>query len=112
MRLLLVTAILLAPTGALADQAAADAYSAAQRSYVASRVEATERGIADRKALCARVGGPRMGQSAQGVLASCWGKPARVNATQTAAARQEQWVYGSGYVYLTNGIVTAIQTSR
>lgn len=113
MRLLLVAAILAAtPAAAGAGQAEADAYSAQQAAYIASRVKATEQGIADRKALCARVGGPRIGQSAAGVLASCWGKPARVNTTQTAAASVEQWVYRSGYVYLTNGTVTAIQTSR
>lgn len=113
MRIVLVAAILLASSApALADQAAADAYSAQARAYVASRVEATERAIADHRALCARVGGPRMGQNAAGVLASCWGKPTRINTTQTAAARVEQWVYRAGYVYLTNGTVTAIQTSR
>jgi hypothetical protein len=42
-----------------------------------------------------------------------WGPPLRMVETVTAAGRSEQWVYGIGtYVHLTNGIVTAIQTTR
>lgn len=41
------------------------------------------------------------------------GRPARINETITASGRFEQWVYGLGeYIYLENGVVTAIQTSR
>ncbi|GLX81857.1 hypothetical protein [Thalassotalea eurytherma] len=43
-------------------------------------------------------------------LSLSWGTPDDVNSTITAHARKEQWVYSGGnYVYLTNGIVTAIQ---
>ena len=111
MRMLLVAA-LLASSPALADQASADARSAAHRDWIASRVAATEKAAADHRALCARVGGVRVGFTVDGVLASCWGKPARVNTTVTAGHRHEQWVYAGGYVYLTNGRVTAIQTTR
>ena len=42
-----------------------------------------------------------------------WGRPARVNRTVTAAAAREQWVYGDRqYIYVDNGIITAIQTAR
>ena len=42
-----------------------------------------------------------------------WGKPESINSTVTAAGRNEQWVYGSGwYVYFTNGIVSAWQTNQ
>lgn len=44
------------------------------------------------------------------VLNSYWGKPSKVNKTTTANSVSEQWVYSSGkYVYLKDGIVTAIQ---
>lgn len=47
------------------------------------------------------------------VYASCWGKPEKTNITATASGRHEQLVYGGGqYVYLTDGVVTSIQTSR
>lgn len=41
-----------------------------------------------------------------------WGPPGRVNSTTTATGTSEQWVYGDDYVYLVNGRVTAIQTTR
>lgn len=63
------------------------------------------------KADCDRRGGVSVGMTANQVLASCWGKPEKVNATITAGGRREQWVYGSQYVYVDNGTVTAIQTS-
>jgi len=38
-----------------------------------------------------------------------WGRPDRINRTTTAYGTEEQWVYGSSYLYLTDGRVTAIQ---
>lgn len=38
-----------------------------------------------------------------------WGNPMRVNRTQTANGVSEQLVYGNQYVYIDDGIVTAIQ---
>lgn len=65
------------------------------------------------KADCDRRGGVRIGMTAEQVRASCWGKPQKVNATHTAGGDHEQWVYpGYQYVYVRNGIVTSIQTSR
>lgn len=61
---------------------------------------------------CDRRGGVAVGMTAKQVLASCWGKPERINTTILSSSRREQWVYGSQYVYVDNGIVTAIQTSR
>lgn len=41
-----------------------------------------------------------------------WGDPTAINRTHTANLTSDQWVFGSGaYAYLTDGIVTAIQTS-
>lgn len=61
---------------------------------------------------CDRRGGVSVGMTAAQVTASCWGKPNKVNSTITGGGRREQWVYGSQYVYVENGVVTAIQTSR
>jgi len=53
---------------------------------------------------------PRIGMSAEEVKKSKWGEPQRVNTTITAYGVREQWVYsGYKYIYLDNGIVTAIQ---
>lgn len=50
-----------------------------------------------------------IGASDDAVLAS-WGSPEDINSTITSHGKKEQWVYGSGhYVYLTNGLVSAIQ---
>jgi len=49
-----------------------------------------------------------IGASAEAVEAA-WGRPRDINSTTTAAGRTEQWVYSGNYVYLENGIVTAIQ---
>lgn len=65
------------------------------------------------KADCDRRGGVSIGMTSKQVLASCWGKPQRVNRTITAGMDHEQWVYpGYNYVYVRNGIVTSIQTSN
>ncbi|MGB6080263.1 MAG: hypothetical protein WBF99_12465 [Xanthobacteraceae bacterium] len=64
------------------------------------------------KAECDRRGGIGIGMSAAQVRASCWGKPSRINETINAHGKHEQWVYGSSYVYLDNGVVTSIQQSR
>ena len=43
------------------------------------------------------------------VLDSTWGEPKKVNKTTYSWGVSEQWVYGNGkYVYLENGIVTAV----
>ena len=52
----------------------------------------------------------KIGMTASEVLASTWGTPKDKNKTTTANGVNEQWVYSSGkYVYLKDGIVTAIQ---
>jgi len=56
--------------------------------------------------------GPKIGLS-KPMLIYCWGDPSQTNVTQTAGGSHEQLVYGTrGYVYITNGSVSAIQTSR
>lgn len=55
-----------------------------------------------------------IGMGALAVVAA-WGQPTDVNTTTTSAGEEDQWVYSpcetckSSYVYLKNGVVTAIQ---
>ena len=47
------------------------------------------------------------------VRKSTWGSPLEINKTETAYGVSEQWVYsGNSYIYLDDGIVTAIQDSK
>ncbi len=51
-----------------------------------------------------------IGMTAQEVENSTWGKPKKINRTTTRYGVSEQWVYSNNrYVYLDDGIVTAIQ---
>jgi hypothetical protein len=60
---------------------------------------------------CKRRGEPRIGMTYKQVEATCWGKPKDVNRTQTAGGTDDQLVYNEDhYVYLRNGIVTAVQS--
>ncbi|MCR8659316.1 hypothetical protein [Paenibacillus endoradicis] len=52
---------------------------------------------------------PSIGMTAEKVLTSTWGKPTDINKTTTKNGVHEQWVYYDRYVYLEDGIVTAIQ---
>ena len=53
---------------------------------------------------------PRVGMTAAQVKKTKWGYPDKVNKDTYGDRVKEQWVYSSyGYVYLTNGVVTAIQ---
>jgi hypothetical protein len=46
------------------------------------------------------------------MLRASLGRPEQVNTTQTAGSTHEQWVYGSDYIYVDDGIVSSYQTSR
>ncbi|OME54136.1 hypothetical protein BSK59_16280 [Paenibacillus odorifer] len=53
---------------------------------------------------------PAIGMTEEKVLLSNWGKPKDINRTTTKYGVDEQWVYsGNRYVYLEDGIVTAVQ---
>lgn len=53
---------------------------------------------------------PEIGMSAEQVRNSTWGEPKEINKTTYAWGTSEQWVYsGYRYIYLDDGIVTAIQ---
>lgn len=55
--------------------------------------------------------GVKIGDKADFVInKSSWGKPKEIHRTTTSHGTHEQWVYGDGnYLYIDNGIVTAIQ---
>ena len=54
--------------------------------------------------------GARIGMTMKQVLnGTNWGKPDKINRTITAKTVTEQWVYENGYLYFTNGFLTAIQ---
>lgn len=53
---------------------------------------------------------PTIGMTEEQVLISSWGKPEKINRTTTASGTYQQWVYSNyKYIYLDNGMVTAIQ---
>lgn len=52
-----------------------------------------------------------MGASVE-MVRLAWGAPDEINRTTTAFGIHEQWVYGGQYLYLDNGVLTAIQTTR
>lgn len=53
---------------------------------------------------------PAIGMTAEQVEASTWGKPKDINKTTYSWGVKEQWVYSDyRYIYLEDGIVTAIQ---
>jgi hypothetical protein len=47
-----------------------------------------------------------------GMVRRSWGEPKKINSTILRGARSEQWVYSHEYVYLEDGIVSAMQTLR
>ncbi|AYV67628.1 hypothetical protein C2I06_12540 [Niallia circulans] len=53
---------------------------------------------------------PSLQMTSDEVRNSTWGEPMDINKTTTSSGIHEQWVYyGNRYIYLDNGIVTAIQ---
>lgn len=55
---------------------------------------------------------PAIGMTEARVAASCWGTADHAAESVTAQGKQAVWSYPEGYVYLTNGIVKRIVTSR
>jgi hypothetical protein len=105
--IVLFVAILIAPVEALAIEL--DGHGTSPAAAAMARLNAE---IKRDAAKCERLGTARIGLNPEGVLKSCWGKPQTVNITRTAGHTYEQWVYSFGYLYLTDDLVTAIQTSR
>jgi hypothetical protein len=65
-----------------------------------------------RQELCTRLPKPGIGMTIAQVISSCWGKPDHAAESITAQGKQEVWSYPEGYVYLSDGVVTKIVTSR
>ena len=65
-----------------------------------------------RQEACSRLPMPKIGMTADQVLSSCWGKPDHAAEETTARGKMSVWGYPEGYVYLTDGTVTKIVTSR
>lgn len=113
MRLAILAIALLSAAPTQADQASVDRSVAIMYEEWAEATAANKAHKAELHALCLKAGTARVGLTAEGVRKSCWGKPSRINETLTGTHRHEQWVYSPGhYVYFTDGIVTAIQSSR
>lgn len=53
---------------------------------------------------------PYIGMPESSIESSSWGIPKRKNKTESTKGTTEQWVYDRGYIYITNGFVTTIQT--
>lgn len=97
-------------TGAGQAEPASQGSQQAQREIAAmKRARAVEMAIAS-----ARVA---IGMTNDEVMKS-WGSPHKINATVSANSRREQWVYRRGgigfdqYVYVDDGVVTAIQSAN
>ncbi len=69
---------------------------------------AISKAVAAQKARAKREG-VSIGMTPEEVLASSWGKPNKINRTTGANYEHEQWVYGGGYLYFKNGILSTIQ---
>ena len=79
----------------------------------ANTLGTTGNNVATKTAAPAQVYGVYIGMTEDQLWRSMWGKPTSINRTVTANNIREQWVYRGGkqegYIYLTNGVVTAIQ---
>jgi hypothetical protein len=65
-----------------------------------------------RQEACSRLPMPKIGMTANQVLSSCWGNPDHAAEETTAQGKVSVWGYPEGYVYLSDGTVTKIVTSR
>ena len=53
----------------------------------------------------------QIGMTAEQVRLS-WGKPKKINTTTYSGGEREQWVYGDEYLYVSNGVLKSMQTTR
>jgi hypothetical protein len=65
-----------------------------------------------RQELCSKLPSPAVAMTSAQVLSSCWGQPDHSAESITAQGKQAVWSYPEGYVYLSDGIVIKIVTSR
>ena len=55
---------------------------------------------------------PEIGMTDYEVVETSWGKPEKINKTETAFGINEQWVYDKGYLYFEDHYLMSIQSSR
>jgi hypothetical protein len=60
---------------------------------------------------CQKSGLPRVGMTVEQVVATCWGRPNKVNRTQVGGVINDEFVYANASVYLRDGVVTSIRPS-
>jgi hypothetical protein len=58
---------------------------------------------------CKKSGLPRVGMTVEQVVATCWGRPNKVNRTVVGDVTNDDFVYDSASVHLRDGVVTSIQ---
>jgi hypothetical protein len=62
------------------------------------------------RALCARIGVPKIGMTQSQVLSSCWGKPLDTVEVTTERGKSEGWRYGDGNnLYFMKGVLVRIE---
>lgn len=55
---------------------------------------------------------PFIGMTDYEVLKSTWGRPSKINKTESINGIREQWVYSNGYLYFEDHYLVSIQSSR
>jgi hypothetical protein len=60
---------------------------------------------------CKKSGLPRVGMTTEQVVATCWGRPNKVDRTEVGGVISDKFVYDTASVYLRNGVVTSVQTT-
>lgn len=93
-----------------AEIAAIEKHNAEVRLKEAKRMKEVAMDQLGVKCIKADKGGAAIGDTEARIRKCGWGKPQRINRTTTAHGVREQWVYGGGnYLYLKDGVVTAVQ---
>jgi hypothetical protein len=61
---------------------------------------------------CKRLGNPKIGMTAEQVIATCWGKPEHITHTQAGAQTFDQYAYsGNRHLYFQDGVLRSFQAS-
>lgn len=83
----------------------------ALKAKLAATLAAEQRASMQANAAARKKTGVSIGMTADEIRGSSWGRPEKINKTILPGHVNEQWVYpGDQYLYLEDGILTAIQT--
>ncbi|WP_251667964.1 MULTISPECIES: hypothetical protein [unclassified Sporosarcina] len=55
---------------------------------------------------------PTIGMTDYEVIETTWGKPTKINKTETINGIREQWIYSNGYLYFEDHYLVSISSSR